>query len=238
MQCLILDDSQNIKKTLCYILLSLGIKGILVLNYDDAKKEIDNNNNLSSVIIDVDNKSLNGIKLIEEINNKYTNKHLIIIIHTISTNRNFITKLIGIGINGILFKPFSAEKAAVKLKQILVTSNSHKNEHRKHIRIVPDPDELLRLYFRLPNSSVLVSGKIRNLSIGGVAVELFKSPKKNLIQKGIFLPKLQFTLNTREITPSGTILLFKKDILILRFNTFSMEDKHTLAEYIYNKITK
>jgi CheY-like chemotaxis protein len=234
--CLVTDKNISTRNSLCYILLSLGIKGIPVSNYEEAISKLNKYIDIGAIIVDVDNKDIDGIKLIYALRHKYAGKQICIIINTINTSRKFVTELIDLGINGYLLKPFSIEKATKSLKNIFSSYNPYMKEKRQHIRIQPDPDELLRLYFRMPYYSKLISGKIRNLSMGGVATELYSSPPSKILKPNTHIPEIVFSINTKQLTPSGIVTIYEGRILAIRFQALSLSDKFALARYIFNKI--
>ena len=143
--------------------------------------------------------------------------------------------MVEIGVAAYLLKPFNRETASAKLQSIFF--NPQQKEKRQHIRVQPDPDELLRLHFRLSDCPGLISGKIRDISMGGVAIKLFNLPKEDCLKKGIRIPSFQFVLSTKQLNLSGFIVLCKEKFIAIRFEPVSAADKDTLARYIYKKIS-
>ncbi|GAH68763.1 unnamed protein product, partial [marine sediment metagenome] len=166
---LVVEASSKVRESLCYVLLSFGIKGLPVSSRQAALAEVQKNPEIEGAIIDIDSQEIEGIELIKQLkaaDNSQLNK---IIIHTIQSNKDFVVKMVELGVVGYLLKPYNEEEVFAKLQNIFAKIESH-NKQRKHIRVKPDPDELLRLHFRVPDYPHLISGKILDISLGGVAV--------------------------------------------------------------------
>jgi hypothetical protein len=73
--------------------------------------------------------------------------------------------------------------------------------------------------------------------MGGVAIELFNPPAPDSVRVGWRIPKLEFTLNTRPMGPTGVLVLYQKPILAVRFETMSRQEKTGLARYIFRRLT-
>ena len=102
----------------------------------------------------------------------------------------------------------------------------------------PNPDEMLELHFRAPSSQKLISGKIIDISMGGVAVEMFNLPKNEILERGIKITSLNFVLNSRQFSPAGEIVLNKGSILAFKFRELSSEDKNNLARFIFKRVSQ
>jgi len=237
MNCIILEKIDEVREGLATVLLSMGIKGVPVASKDEALKAVREGSQVEGAILDVDNRELGGIELIKELKGKPETRNIKIIIHTVQSSREFVVQMVEMGIHGYILKPYNPPAAAKMLQDILISGGAQGKEYRQHIRVMPDPNELLRLHFKSPHLSQLITGKIRNISMGGVALELFNPPPETKLPKGQYIQKLQFTLTAKPLSPAGTIVLFKGNILAFRFESLSEEDRHNLARYIYKQLS-
>jgi len=237
MNCIVLESSPAIKENLAYILLPLGITAISVGSKDEALKALKSNEDIVAAIIDIDNAALRGLELVKVLRETPETRNVRIIVDSGRSSKDFIVKLVELGIHGYFLKPFDAERVAQKLKSILVDRMTQHPEKRRHIRVEPDPDELLRMHFRMPSHPNLISGKIRNISLGGVALELFHPPEANVLKPGTLIPNLQFTLDGKQLSPSGHVVLCRGKLLAMRFGELSGPDKSSLARYIYRSLS-
>ncbi len=232
---LVVEASLKVRESLCYVLLSFGIKGISLSNRQAALDELKSNPEIEGAIVDIDSQDVDGIKLIEEIRASYSHANKIII-HTIQSNKDFVVRMVEMGVVGYLLKPYDEEEIFSKLKAILAKIESH-NKQRKHIRVKPDPEEMLRLHFRLPDYPHLIAGKILDISIGGVAIELLNPPEEDILKSVARIARIQFTLSGKQFSPAGQIILQKGNFLALRFITLNTSEKTRLARYIFKRIS-
>ncbi len=142
----VMEESQGIRDSLCFTLLSCGIKGVPVSSYNEALQAFKTLSTVDGAIIDIDSKELKGTELIKELKEREDTKAVSIIVHTIQSKKEFVVKMVEFGIIGYLLKPFDEEKTSSKLKSLLHKNKGHtENNSRKHIRVKPKPDELLMI---------------------------------------------------------------------------------------------
>ncbi len=234
---LVVEGSLSVREALCYVLLSFGIKGVPVSTRAAALEVLGSNPDIKGAIIDIDNQEVEGSLLISEMKEKEKTRGIPIIIHTVQASKEFVLKMIELGVTGYLLKPFREDAARAKLAAILDKLSDH-DANRKHIRVKPDPQEMIRIHFRLPSFTHLVSGKIIDISLGGVAIELLNPPPESqVLAVGSRIAKLQFTLGTKELSPSAIIVLVKANIVAMRFETLNPTDKTALERFIFKQIS-
>ncbi len=236
MDYLVAEATQSIRESLCYVLLSLGIKGIPVSNKQEALETLQSNEAVGGAIIDLDSREMDGVNLIAELREKESTQHLSIIAHSVQSSKELVNKMMESGVIGYLLKPYNGKDASQKLKKVLARGNNHHTQ-RKHIRVRPDPDELLRLHFKLPGNPSLISGKVVDISVGGVAVELFNPPSPGVLVPGTQIPNIQFTVNRKAFSPPGKVILFKEQLLALRFDYLNPGERSALSKYVFKRLT-
>jgi CheY-like chemotaxis protein len=236
MDYLVAEATQSIRESLCYVLLSLGIKGIPVSNKQEALETLQSQKEVGGAVIDLDSKEVDGVNLIAELRAKESTQHLSIIAHTVQSSKELVDKMMECGVIGYLLKPYNDKDASQKLKKVLAHGENH-NTQRKHIRVRPDPDELLRLHFKLPGNPSLMSGKVVDISVGGVAVELFNPPSPGFLVPGTQIPNIQFTVNRKAFAPPGKVVLFKEQLLAVRFDYLNPGERSALSKYVFKRLT-
>jgi DNA-binding response OmpR family regulator len=233
---LVVESSLAIRESLCYVLLSFGIKGIPVENRQAALQVLDGGEPVEGVIVDIDNKDADGIQLVTELREGEMTRRLPVIAHTIQTSREAVMRMVDLGVAGCLLKPFTAEAARSKLAAVFSKLATH-NSQRKHIRVKPDPQELVRVSFRVPPSPQLVSGRVVDISLGGMAAELFNLPPSLSLTPGTTLTGMEIFLSGKEIAPSSSVVLLKLNVLAVRFEILAPSDKKALERYIFKSIS-
>jgi len=236
MDYLVAEATQSIRESLCYVLLSLGIKGIPVSTKQEALETLQSNEAVGGAVIDLDSREVDGVNLIAELRAKESTQHLSIIAHGVQSSKELVNRMMESGVIGYLLKPYNEKDASQKLKKVLARGENH-NTQRKHIRVRPDPDELLRLHFKLPGNPSLISGKVVDISVGGVAVELFNPPSPGVLVPGTQIPNIQFTVNRKAFSPPGKVILFKEQLLALRFDYLKPEERSALSKYVFKRLT-
>jgi len=233
---LVAEAAPNVRQSLCYVLLSFGIKGVPVGTREEALQALATNSEVAGAIIDTDSREIEATELIQELRANEATRGLRIIVHTVQSSKEMVVRMMEHGVVGYLLKPYKEELAFSQLKKILARSASH-NSQRKHIRVRPDPEELLRLHFRLQDSTSLISGKVIDISVGGVAVELFNPPPAEALAAGTHVPNIQFTLMRQSFKPPGKVILFKENLLALRFDYLTAAEKSALSKYVFKRLT-
>jgi FixJ family two-component response regulator len=230
------EATPAVRESLCYVLMSFGIKGIPVASRSEALEALGASQEVAGAIVDIDSREIEGTELIQELRASERTQGLRIIVHTVQSSKEMVVKMMEYGVVGYLLKPYKEEVAFGKLKKILTRSASH-NSQRKHIRVRPDPEELLRLHFKLQESSPLISGKVVDISVGGVAVELFNPPPVDTLAAGTHIPGIQFTLMRQSFKPPGKVILFKENLLALRFDYLTAAEKSALSKYVFKRLS-
>jgi len=237
MHCLLLEGSSVDRDKLSHLLLAIGVKAVPASTKAEAMDLVDKDSEIISAIIDVDSDEINGMELAKELRGNPKTQKIKVIVNSTQTGRDFVVGLVELGIHGYLLKPIDQQKVSQKLNEILIRGTPLEHEKRQHIRVSPDPGELLRMHFRLPGLTVLIAGMIRNISMGGVALELFNPPEEKELQPGRHIPKLQFNLGTNMLSPSGNVVIFKGKVLAVRFDTLSPKDRENLASFIFKRLS-
>jgi two-component system, chemotaxis family, chemotaxis protein CheY len=233
---LVVEGSPSTRDALCYALLSMGVKGVPAATRAAAWDAINAATDLEGAIVDIDNKDVDGISLVADLRQQPRTKGLAVIVHTIQSGKDFVLQMIEAGVAGYLLKPFEASRTREKLSPILAKISTHNGE-RRHFRVKPDPGDLARVHFRLNGVAQLLSGKILDVSLGGMAVELLTPPAEGVLQTGTHIPRLEFALGGRELAPEATVVLLKLNVLALKFDSIAAADTRSLERYIFKKIS-
>ncbi len=236
MSILVVESSPATRESLCYTLLSLGVKGVPAATRAAAWEAIRTATDLEAAIVDVDNRDVEGTTLVEELRHGETTRGLAVIVHTVQSGKDFVMTMIESGVAGYLLKPYDSARAKEKLSAILSKLATH-NSQRRHFRVRPDPDDLARAHFRLAPGAPLFSGRILDVSLGGMALELHVPPAEGLLQPGTRIARLEFALGGRGLAPAAAVVLARGKVLALRFESLAPADMKSLERYIFKKIS-
>jgi len=235
MVCLVVEGTPSVRESLCYVLLSLGCQGLPAANRQEALDILKSHPNINVAIVDLDSKEVRGEALLRDLHSSGKPSGLKVIAQSVQSSRELVVKMMEYGVAGFLVKPYLDKEIYDKLRRILERCQVS-NERRRHILVKPDPDELLRLHFKLPGNPSLISGKIIDISVGGVAIELLNPPEAGALRPGVQIPGIQFTLNHKQFAPPGKVVLFREKLLALHFDFLTVAEKTALARYVFKRI--
>ena len=233
---LVVEGSLTVRESICYLLLAFGIRGVPVANRKAAREALARGDTIDGAIIDIDNKEVDGISLISDLKGTESTRGISVIVHTIQTSKDFVMRMVDLGVAGYLLKPFDPDKAKAKLAAIFSKLATH-NSQRRHIRIKPSADELARVSFRIGRSKQLTSGRIVDISLGGMAAELFNPQDGDAMSQGTALSRMEISLAGKVLSPSASVVLYKSNVLAVRFDILNPADKKTLERYIFKSIS-
>ena len=235
MVCLVVEGTPAVRESLCYILLSLGVKGLPAANRQEALEVLKDQPEVSLAIVDLDARDVQGEDLLRDLRAAERPGGLKVVVQSVQSSREMVVRMMEYGVVGFLLKPYQEKEAYAKLRTVLERCQVQ-NDRRRHIRVRPDPDELLRLSFKLPGQSSLISGKIVDISVGGVAVELLNPPEPGALKPGLQIPGIQFTLGGKQFAPPGKVVLLREQLLALHFEFLTVAEKTALARYVFKRI--
>jgi two-component system chemotaxis response regulator CheY len=232
----VVESSPQIRESLCHVLLSFGVRGVPVADRAAAWETLRRKEPVEGVIVDIDNREVEGSRLIDELKADDATRSIPVIVHTVQSGKQAVMKMVEAGVAGYLLKPYDPEGARAKLASVFSKLATH-NRERRHIRVKPDPDELARVSFRIAPSRQLISGRIIDISLGGMAVELFNPPAPELLAPGVRLSRFSFSLPGKELAASASVVLLKSRVLAVRFESMSTSETTALERYIFRSIS-
>ena len=235
MVCLVVEGAPAVRESLCYVLLSLGCKGVPAANRREALDILKAQPEINVAIVDLDGKDVQGEQLLHDLRESGKPAGPKVIVQSVQSNRELVVRMMEYGVAGFLLKPYQDKEIYEKLRKVLEHCRVP-NDRRRHIRVKPDPDELLRLHFKLPGNPSLISGKIIDISVGGVAVELLNPPESGLLKPGVQIPGIQFILDRKQFAPPGKVVLRREKLLALHFDFLTVAERNALARYVFRRI--
>jgi two-component system, chemotaxis family, chemotaxis protein CheY len=233
---LVVESSPTVRESLCYVLLAFGVRGIPLANRKAALETLGRSGAVDGAIVDIDNKDVDGILLITELKGSDSTRGMSVIVHTVQTSKDIVMRMVDMGVAGYLLKPFDADTAKTKLAAIFSKLATH-NSQRRHIRVRPDPDELARVSFRIGRSKQITSGRIVDISLGGMAAELLNPPEGDSLAPGTPVSRMEISLAGKVLGPSASVVLYKLKVLAVRFDILNPSDKKALERYIFKSIS-
>jgi len=231
---LVFEDSEPVRESLCCTLLAFGIKGIPAATRAEAEGILARNPDIQGALVAIDNEDVGGAAFIKALAEGGKSPSCRIIVHTAQADKESVRRMLELGVVGYLLGPFEERSTPVKLRAIL-DRIAGQNAERKHVRVQPAPDELIRVSFRLPEQPILFAGKVIDISLGGMAVDLFRLPDGGGLEPGTLIERMEMSLLNKQIMPSGVVVACRAKALAVRFEPLSVRDKPVLERYIFRR---
>lgn len=236
MKFLVVEGSSASREAIALALLARGIQGIPAADRIAAESALRGDASIQGAVVDVDDRAVDGIRFIEDIKADEATRGISVIVHTAKASRDAAVRLIEAGAAGFLLGTFTAQTGPERLDRALARLSGH-DRQRRHIRVRPDPDEMVRVSFRLTGASSLLSGLVIDISLGGMAVELLNPPAGGPPGPGVRIQRFDIALTGRGLSPSGTVVTSQGRTLAVRFDALSDADRRALERYIFRRIT-
>jgi two-component system chemotaxis response regulator CheY len=233
---LVVEGAPASREAIARTLVPRGIQGLPVADRLAAWDALRADTTVQGAIVDVDERAVEGVRLIEEIKADESTRGISVIVHTTQTNRAFVVRMIEAGAAGFLIGAFTPKTGPDRLDRALARLAGH-DRQRRHIRVRPDPGEMVRVSFRLPGGNALLAGLVVDISLGGMAVELLNPPSDGAPGTGTRITRLSISLSGRELSPAGVVVTSQGRTIALRFESLGDEDRTALERYIYRRIS-
>ncbi|MFW5891334.1 MAG: response regulator [bacterium] len=190
--------------------------------------------NIDVLIIDIETELFDdSIQTIKEIKIQYN--QTIIIILTYKTGMEFAKKMQEMGVHGFISKTEEFKNQIEKSLLLLEDLKNKRKEQRKYMRIKPEKTANNTFILSIPGISKEYVGKVKDISLGGVAATMNENILDSLLYKG---SKIEMTiyLNKMQTSSEGLVVARRgRDIAISLRNMSSLTRKK-LSEYILSRI--
>ncbi|MEJ5283657.1 MAG: PilZ domain-containing protein [Brevinematia bacterium] len=111
---------------------------------------------------------------------------------------------------------------------------------RKFARVSLDPNnpnEKIGVKFRSPVNLQLIIGVIKDISFGGVALELVGTFPEDSLSVGMEIKNMQFMIEGKDIDVDAVVVAYQKKFCAFRFVNMSNDVKDTIAHFIFQRLS-
>ncbi len=200
------------------ILFSKGIRLIIADLTDDKNK---------------DEINIKFLKWLSTIDQKNEMKRIII---SSATDEYSVRKLMELGIQSFISKKNPTADIIQKIEAVLNKMNFNMKDGRQHVRVKPEDNENPLVNFYIGSDKI--SGKIVNISMGGVLVQVKDKAQIIGITKDQEIPRIHLSLNNKKIILNGLVVLKRENLLALKYTSVGEVYRESLSKYIFKKISK
>ncbi len=110
---------------------------------------------------------------------------------------------------------------------------------RKFARVsldIMNESERIAVKFRSSLNMQLIMGVIKDISAGGIAVELVGTFDAEAIKRGMEVTNMQFILDFKDVLANATVVAYQKNFCAFRFTFVSPPDRETISQFIFSRI--
>jgi ActR/RegA family two-component response regulator len=241
MNACIFTQSYYIRNTFVNALISRGISLFhvehgeeLIIKVLSTKSEI--------AILDVIQEDYDSIfplikALKEHESHEVRNAAVVLIIGAI--DKVHVTSAIQLGVKGFI-KSNATEDFVGNYIIDIYSKETGTSPERKFVRVSFDtinPNERIGIKFRSPINSQLIMGLIKDISFGGIAVELVGTFPQESLEPGITVSNMQFILDGKDVYVDGTVVAYRKKFCAFRFINMSESVSEIISHFVFQKIS-
>ncbi len=198
MSNLILNTEGNLKDYLVRKYIENGFDVHYADNIDEAHRLI-NEQEITNIFIDYPEKKEEWLELLIEVQMEERPYQLQIVFRTDETGLETLRFLQLIRPVGILSPVYTDQEVFEKLYKIFKLDNNER-ERRVHVRVIPADKENITINIKIPSADMISSGKITDISMGGLAFEFEDKLVHSAIKEEQILKDTELKLNGESFT--------------------------------------
>ncbi|MBI4977997.1 MAG: response regulator [Spirochaetes bacterium] len=236
MRVLVLDFSTQVRESFITTLLPAGFEVIAIKEKKEliptiAKMPFD------IAVLEVVESDKEIIQMIRMLRADPRFANIKIIVHINSPSKQFIIDMIKAGVAGYLIKPFAEKGLLTRFQNILTKANIEMKE-RRHVRVKPDPKDNIIVTFRSPTTHKVISGKVLDISAGGVAFSLFGAVTDEDLAVRQFVNNFQIQIERVRATTPALIIAKQEKICAVQYYKIQDFDLNIICKYVYDRLSK
>lgn len=232
--CILLSNNKD-SKLAADVLIKFGMASKIANDFNEAYNIL-KSNNFDILFIDFDFSNQASQEFITKLNNDKILTNISLIGTANNVDENLIKSLMSYKLLGFIIKPLLANKIQQQLTIIMNKHHKSYQEKRKHVRIIPPAEDMIRASITLKNKK-RITAKVIDLSLGGIALELYNNYNSEELKQGKLIEHLIFSTLTKEIDVDVLILDIKEKVLAMKFTHFYNNSYANLSRYIMKNIS-
>ncbi len=186
-----------------------------------------------AVVLDMESDAYEGTKTIREI--KVSRNVIPIIVLTYKTGMPFAREMVDVGVYGFVSKTKEFENQIKQTISLLDSTKTRKKEKRKYIRIKPNESQRNDLVVQIRGIKKNYRGKVKDISLGGIAAKLSENVLDSLLYPGIII-NIEFSLGKITAESQAKVIAKKGYGVALSFMKMSSVTRKKISEYILSTI--
>ncbi len=232
MVVLIACDNPRVNEYFAVKIVGEGIEPHKADNKQELFEQLEKRN-IDVLIIDIEAEVFEGIQTIKEIKAYYN--QTIILVLTYKTGLDFAKKMQEMEVHGFISKTEEFENQINKTLILLDGLKTRRKEQRKFMRVKPDDSQINDLSLSIPGLNKEYKGKIKDISLGGLAASMDTNILDSLLYTGVRV-EVSFQLNKIRITSEAQVVAKRSNDVAVSYRNMSPLNRKKLSEYIISRI--
>ena len=152
------------------------------------------------------------------------------------TDREFVQTLLLLNVASLIPGNLDQDQIYSRLNKLITSKDFHNNQ-RDSQRVTPREEDDISMNLSIPNSSVIITGKVVNISISGVAIQLASIGEAHWLELGQVIESAQIRIN-RKIGITGLkIVGIKNNMVGAQFFRQTDYFSNLLGRYLLDRIS-
>lgn len=235
MHIIMVNISTKLKDFLTLKFLTLGIE----LYINEQPKEIEKileEKGCGYLLITMNQMSSPWFNFLAQLKEHRSDDFFKLIVFSEKTDRDFIQALLLIGVVGVIPGTLEVEEIYKRLEKLVNLKNSD-SEKREFLRITPRKNDDLVANLSIPNSSMIISAKIINISMGGMALQVSSTGEARWLSSGQVIESAQIRINGKIGMTAMKIVGVKETFVGARFMRPTDYFLNLLGRYIVDRMS-
>lgn len=111
---------------------------------------------------------------------------------------------------------------------------------RKYVRVsldVSNHNDRIGIKMRSPINSQLIMGVIKDISFGGLAIELVGTFAADSLATGVEIKNMQFIIDSKDVFVDGVVVAYKQNFLAIRFVNMPVQEREIISQFVFQRMS-
>jgi len=230
-----IDMPEKLKDFLTLKFLSMGLE-IYIGDSPKAVESILEKKGKGYLFVRVDQLNSNWLQFLARLRQYKPDDSFNLLILSDKSDREFIQTLLLLNVTSLIPGNIEQEEIYKRLHKVL-TSGDVGHEQRQFQRVTPRENDDISINLSVPNSSTIITGKIINLSIGGIAIQLSGTGEARWLGNGLVIESAQIRMNGKIGMTGLKIVAIKDTIIAAKFMRPTEYFFNLLGRYLLERLS-
>ncbi len=206
------DIEEKLKEFLTIQFLTLGIETYSANSPQDVSRFIQDKGS-GYLLLNITQLSSPWLNFLVKLRQYKDEKYIKLIVISDKNDREFLQTLILLNVSGVVKINLPKEDTLKRIYEVICKNPHYHPEKRKYIRITPLEEDDITINISIPNSNTVVSAKVLNISIGGIAIRTQTPGEGRWFSNGMLIESTQMQLRRKIGQTALKIVMVKESLL-------------------------